>query len=83
MDDQGMYRTLQTMRDLVNSPPHYTFGPIEVYDAITAWKLDFTRGNVVKYVARAQHKGNELEDLRKAKWYLERAIAACEAAQNG
>lgn len=62
-------------RDPVNHPPHYTHGGVEVIDAIEAWGLGFHEGNVVKYVARAKHKGNELQDLEKAKWYLERRIA--------
>lgn len=60
--------------DPVNHPEHYTHGGIEVIDAIEAWKLGFHLGNVVKYVARAEHKGKPLEDLRKARWYLDRAI---------
>ena len=57
---------------------HHT--KIEVADAIHDWKLDFFRGNVVKYVARAGHKdkSKELEDLKKAKWYLEYSIAILE-----
>ncbi len=64
--------------DAVNHPKHYTLGAIgaiEVIDAIEAWKLGFHLGNCVKYIARADHKGSRLEDLKKAKWYLERAIA--------
>jgi hypothetical protein len=60
--------------DVVNQPPHYTFGAIEVIDALEAWQLGFHEGNVVKYVARAKHKGNELQDLKKAQWYLNRRI---------
>jgi hypothetical protein len=60
--------------DNVDHPPHYTFGKIEVIDAIEDWQLGFHEGNVVKYVARAKHKGNELECLQKARWYLDRAI---------
>ena len=60
--------------DPVAHPQHYTFGGIEVIDAIEAWSLGFHLGNVVKYVARAAHKGNYLEDLRKARWYLQREI---------
>lgn len=52
----------------------------EVIDVIAAWGLDFDRGNVVKYVARAGRKGDELTDLRKAKQYLEHAIARLELA---
>ena len=59
-------------------PPHYTFGAIEVIDAIEDWLLVFHLGNVVKYVARSAHKGDQLADLRKARWYLEREIARLE-----
>ena len=65
------------MHDAVKRPSHYTSGKIEVWDAITAWGLDYCRGNVVKYMARAGKKGDrdtELEDLRKAKAYVEKAI---------
>ena len=61
------------MADNVNHPSHYTFGGIEVIDAIEAWQLGFHAGNVIKYVARHEHK-NGLEDLRKAAWYLNRLI---------
>ncbi len=64
--------------DVVNHPPHYTFGTIEVITAIEDWQLDFHEANTVKYVARAKHKGNRLEDLRKARWYLDRKIAMLE-----
>jgi len=60
--------------DAVNNPMHYTFSSIEVIDAIEAWTLGFHAGNVIKYIARAKHKGNELEDLCKARWYLNRLI---------
>lgn len=64
----------QANHDPVEHPRHYTFGGIEVIDAIEAWSLGFHLGNVVKYVARAAHKGSYLEDLRKARWYLDREI---------
>lgn len=60
--------------DVIESPKHYTHSSIETIDAIEAWKLDYHLGNVVKYISRAKHKGNELQDLRKAEWYLKRAI---------
>ncbi len=66
------------MSDAVNHPPHYTQGKIEVIDALEDWKLGFHEGNVVKYVARAKHKKNELEDLKKAAWYLARRIGQLE-----
>jgi hypothetical protein len=62
--------------DFVNHPPHYTTGGIETIDFIEAKKLNYNLGNVVKYITRADHKGNRAEDLRKAKWYLEREILA-------
>lgn len=64
-------------------PDHYKMGGIEVMGAIAAWDLDFARGNVVKYVARAGHKSRELEDLEKAQWYLAYAIARLKAMGEG
>lgn len=60
--------------DYVNSPAHYNTGRVEVIEAIEDWGLGFHEGNVVKYVARAAHKGNRLQDLEKAAWYLARLI---------
>jgi hypothetical protein len=60
--------------DMVNHPPHYKAGGIETIDFIEAKALGYHLGNVVKYVTRADHKGNKLEDLKKAQWYLSRAI---------
>lgn len=61
----------------VNHPKHYNVGSIEVIDAIEEWVLDFNRGNAVKYIARAGHKNpnTEIQDLEKARWYLNRSIA--------
>ena len=62
------------MSDPVNHPDHYTKGGIETIDFITAKELSYELGNVVKYVSRAQFKGKYLEDLKKARWYLDRLI---------
>lgn len=67
----------------VNHPPYY--GGDTTYEAIKvieAWGLDFCLGNTVKYVARAGKKGDELEDLRKARWYLDRRISQIEGERN-
>lgn len=64
------------MSDVINKPAHYTRGGVETIDAIEAWGLGFRLGNCVKYLSRAGHKGDRLEDLKKARWYLEREIAA-------
>jgi hypothetical protein len=60
--------------DPVEHPAHYKVGGIETIDFIEAKNLGYNLGNVVKYITRADHKGNKLEDLRKAQWYLTRAI---------
>lgn len=63
----------------VNHPKHYNKGKIEVIEAIEDWGLNFSEGNVVKYVARHRFKGEPLEDLKKARWYLERLISNLES----
>jgi len=60
--------------DMISNPPHYTAGGIDVIDFIEAKGLGYHLGNVIKYVTRAGMKGNKLEDLRKAQWYIDRAI---------
>ena len=60
--------------DPVNRPAHYTRGKIEVIDFIEDQGFGFHDAQVIKYVARARWKSNELEDLRKAQWYLKRRI---------
>jgi hypothetical protein len=60
--------------DKVNHPPHYKVGGIETIDFIEAKSLNYNLGNVVKYLTRADHKGNKLEDLQKAQWYLAREL---------
>lgn len=69
-----------TINDSVNRPSHYTFSRIEVIDAIEEWKLGFHLGNAVKYIARAKHKGDELKDLEKAIWYINRRISKIKQA---
>jgi hypothetical protein len=61
--------------DNVNHPAHYKVGGIETIDFIEAKGLGYHLGNVVKYIARADTKGNREEDLLKARWYLNREIA--------
>lgn len=68
--------------DPVNHPSHYTMGPVEVIDAIESWQLGFHLGNAVKYIARAGRKGSRIEDLKKARWYIERELARSERAES-
>ena len=60
--------------DAVNHPAHYTAGGIETIDFIETKNLNYRLGNVVKYITRADHKGDRLENLKKAQWYLNREI---------
>lgn len=65
-------------KDQVNNPDHYG-GLDNIYEAIKvieAWELDFCLGNVIKYISRAGKKepNKVVEDLKKAKWYLDRKI---------
>lgn len=71
------------MSDAVNHPDHYggADNPYEAIKVVEAWDLDFYLGNVIKYISRAGKKGEELEDLKKARWYLDRKIARMEAAK--
>lgn len=64
------------IRDNVNHPLHYADGKIEVIDFIEDKKLGFCLGNAVKYIARAGKKdpNKEIEDLEKARWYIDRRI---------
>lgn len=61
----------------VDHPAHYggSADPYEAIKVIEAWQLGFNLGNAVKYVARAERKGSPIEDLEKARWYLDREIA--------
>lgn len=60
--------------DPVNHPSHYCDGGIETIDFIEAKNLPYHLGNAVKYISRAGKKDNYLEDLKKARWYLDRYI---------
>jgi len=76
--------TVKNLRDPVEHPAHYTFGKIEVLDAIEDWGLDYHRGNILKYIVRAGKKGDKLiEDLRKARFYLDRYIRLHQEHKDG
>ena len=73
------------MNDIVNHPAHYTDGKIEVIEFIEDKGLNFHRGNAVKYISRAGKKdpAKEIEDLKKAVWYLNREIGQLEKEKQG
>ena len=60
-------------KEMVDHPSHYNQG-IETIEYIESWSMNFNTGNVIKYVTRAGYKDNQLEDLKKAMWYLQREI---------
>jgi hypothetical protein len=69
-------------KEMVNHPNHYggESNPYEAIKVIDAWELDFCLGNTVKYISRAgkKHPDKELEDLKKALWYLQHKIDTLE-----
>ena len=78
--------------EVVDHPAHYNaFGPIEEdgtakfepIKVIEAWGLgpEFCIENALKYIARAPHKGRPIEDLKKAKWYLDRAASRIDGSE--
>ena len=73
--------------DPINHPAHYTAGKIESIDVIEDWDLDHHLAAVVKYICRRGRRGNrfrpatQLEDLKKARWYLDRRITMLERSR--
>lgn len=65
------------MDDFVNKPPHYTKGAVETIEAIESALGEgfefYLQGNIMKYIWRYTHK-NQIEDLKKAQWYLSKLI---------
>jgi hypothetical protein len=68
-------------KETVDHPDHYNKG-IEVIDFIDSWDMDFNTGNAIKYLSRHKYKDKPLEDLQKAKWYIDRLIDNLEKSNN-
>ena len=70
-------RSCHKKAETVNHPAHYggENNPYEAIKVIEAWMLNFNLGNAIKYISRVGKKANDLEDLKKAKWYIEREIS--------
>lgn len=85
MKDTFEEKTDAALNDPVNHPSHYCDGGIETLDYIVAKKMDFFLGQVCKYISRAGKKdpAKELEDLRKAQFYLTRKIELLEKQREG
>lgn len=79
------YNTEQNVKDdLINHPSHYNHGRIETIDYIEDCLgedgiINYCLGNVIKYISRANFKGKKEEDIKKAQWYLNKAVALMEA----
>jgi len=67
-------RGVRIVSDPVNHPDHYNAHPsgVECIDVVE--HMGFNTGNAIKYIWRSDHKGNAVEDLQKAAWYLQREI---------
>lgn len=76
-EDNGKWGKLE--QDMVNHPPHYKQGGVEVIDVMKA-KLSieeykgFLKGNALKYLFRMEHKGRPAEDAKKAQWYINKLV---------
>lgn len=73
---------LEITDDPVEHPSHYTYGSIECIDYITDKQFNFCLGNAVKYITRAGHKINAIEDLKKAAWYINKEIEVLQNANS-
>jgi hypothetical protein len=67
----------------INYPEHYNINwkgeqVIETYNYINSWRMGYAEGNIIKYVSRHKYKGKALQDLKKARWYLNRLIEELE-----
>ena len=62
-------------REMVDHPQHYqSYGGIEAIDVIEGFNLNFNLGNAIKYILRADKKGNKKQDLEKSLWYIKREL---------
>ena len=71
------------MSDIINKPDHYNKNSkgeqaIETYKYIESWDMSYAEGNIIKYVTRYKYKKLPLEDLKKARWYLDEIIKGLE-----
>ena len=70
-EDEG--DKMEEVNKNVSHPSHYNQG-IEAIDIIESWDLNFSLGNAIKYILRSPYKGKQIEDLEKARWYIDREI---------
>jgi len=73
-DDEEIDEFFQRAKDVVNRPPHYTEHPSGIECIQVTEHMGFNLGNAIKYIWRCDLKQDAIEDLKKAKWYIEREI---------
>lgn len=73
-DDEETEEFFERMKDVVNKPPHYTEHPSGIECIQVTEHMGFNLGNAIKYIWRCDLKKDAIEDLKKAKWYIEREI---------
>ena len=72
--DDVFLEKMELPKELVDHPAHYNRGKYEVIDVIEDWHLGFNLGNAIKYIGRCGHKDDPVQELEKAKWYVQREI---------
>lgn len=74
----------KTPEDIIDNPPHYTSGrQIEPIDVIEDWGMNYHISTAIAYLSRAGRKSdNEIEDLKKAAWYIARRISMLESEES-
>lgn len=76
--DQADVNAITPKEDIINHPSHYggneNDNPYETIKVLEAWNLGFHLGCVIKYISRCEKKGDRINDLKKAAWYLNREI---------
>ena len=73
-DDNEVDKFFKRMKDVVSQPPHYTAHPSGIECIQVTEHMGFNLGNAIKYIWRCDLKQDAIEDLKKAKWYIEREI---------
>ena len=79
--DCNYFELAEDRKEMINHPQHYNMGKFEAIDVIEDWQLNFNLGNTVKYISRAGHKDDIIQDLKKALWYLDREIKRLEKGE--
>jgi hypothetical protein len=80
--EDAFNESLELPKELVNHPSHYNRGKYEVIDVIEDWHLGFNLGNAIKYIGRCGHKDDPVQELEKAKWYIQREIDRIKKERN-